>query len=202
MKEILKNKKKMIIIILIVLVIVLLGIVVIRNKIDKAKKEKIELGNSIYEKAHNLYFYGGDIVYETDDNNTRKYIEVDKKKYYEIKNYKEVFNNLLAQKQLPKTSNFLGIKVIEDKYYMKDYGRGLSGYYGTGLKIKKMSKNRIEYKALSKFCEIDSRVNYGDGCSNEKYYYVEKPFVLIKEDGIWKVEEYTSVFEFKDKEFK
>ena len=85
---------------------------------------------------------------------------------------------------------------------MKDYGRGLSGYYGTGLKIKKMSKNRIEYKALSKFCEIDSRVNYGDGCSNEKYYYVEKPFVLIKEDGIWKVEEYTSVFEFKDKEFK
>ena len=201
MKNILKNKKN-IIIILLVLVIVLIGIVVIRDIVKKETNKKIELGNSIYEKVHNLYFYGGDIVYEIDDKNTRKYIEIDSKKYYEIKNYKEVFNHLLAQKQLPKTSAFLGIKIIKDKYYMKDYGRGLSGYYGTELKIKKMSKNKIEYKALSKFCEIDSRVNYGEGCSNEKYYYIEKPFVLIKEDGIWKIEEYTSVFEFEESLFK
>ena len=197
MKEIIKNKKN-IIIILLVLLVVLIGIVTIKNKIEKEKNKKIELGNSIYEKVHNLYFYGGDIVYETDDKNTRKYIEVDNKKYYEIKNYKETFENLITDKQLLKTSNFLGIKVIKDKYYMKDYGRGLSGYYGTELKIKKINKNKIEYKASSKFCEIEYRISYGSGCSNEKYYYIEKPFVLVKEDDIWKVEEYTSIFEFED----
>lgn len=200
MKNILKNKKK-IIIILLVLVIVLIGIVVIRNIVKKEINKKIELGNSIYEKVHNLYFYGGEIEYKVDEENKRKYIEVDDKKYYEISN-KQVIENLVTEEMLLKTSDFLGIKVIEDNYYIKDYGRGLSGYYGTELKIKKINKNKIEYKALSKFCEIDFRVNYGDGCSDEKYYYIERPFIIVKEDGIWKVESYTSIFEFKDSEIK
>jgi len=183
-----------------VLLIVLIGIVVIRNIVEKEINKKIELGNSIYEKVHNLYFYGGEIEYKIEENK-RKSIEVDDKKYYEISN-KKVIENLVTKNMLLKTSDFLGIKVIEDNYYMKDYGRGLSGYYGTELKIKKINKKRIEYKALSKFCEIDSRVSYGDGCNDEKYYYIERPFIIVKENGIWKVDEYTSVFEFKDSEIK
>ena len=200
MKNILKNKKK-IIIILLVLVIVLIGIVVIKKIVEKEINKKIELGNSIYEKVHNLYFYGGNIEYETNENKTRNYIEIDNTKYYEIKNSEEI-TNLITEKMIVKTSNFLGIKVIGNKYYMKDYGRGLSGYYGTKLKIKRIARNKIEYKAISTLCQIDSLVNYGEGCSENNYYEIEKPFILIKEEGTWKVEEYTSIFEFNDSELK
>ena len=200
MKNILKNKKK-IIIILLVLVIVLIEIVVIKNVIEKEINKKIESGNSIYEKVHNLYFYGENIEYETNENKIRNYIEIDNTKYYEIKNPEEI-TDLITEEMIVKTSNFLGIKKIEEKYYMKDYGRGLSGYYRTKLKIKRMSKNKIEYKAYSKFCYKESRVNYGEGCSENNYYYIEKPFVLVKEEGTWKIEEYTSVFEFNESELK
>ena len=200
MKNILKNKKK-IIIILLVLVIVLIGGLIIKKIVEKEINKKIELGNSIYEKVHNLYFYGGNIEYETNENKTRNYIEIDNTKYYEIKNSEEI-TNLITEKMIVKTSNFLGIKVIGNKYYMKDYGRGLSGYYGTKLKIKRISKNKIEYKSYSKFCYKESRVNYGEGCSENNYYEIEKPFILIKEEGTWKVEEYTSIFEFNDSELK
>ena len=200
MKNILKNKKKILIIVL-VLVIVLIGIVVIKNVIEEENHKKMELGNSIYEKIHNLYFYGGEIEYETDKNNKRKYIEIDHIKYYEIKNPEEI-TNLITKNQFLKTSEFLNMKEIENKYYIKDYGRGLSGYYGTELKINKYSKNKIEYTAISKLCEIEYRVSYGEGCSNQKYYYIEKPFIIVKENGVWKVDEYTSIFELSDSELK
>lgn len=190
-----KNIIKKIIMILLVLIIVLIGVILIYEKISKEIKQKIELGNSIYEKIHNLYYYGGNIEYQLDKNKNRKYIEIADSKYYEIKNPDEI-TNLITNEMLPKTSLFLNIKIVGNKYYMKDIGRGLSGYVGTTLKIKRISKNKIEYEAISKFCKVDSIVSYGDGCRNRDYYEMKKSFTLIKEDNLWKVLEYTSIFEF------
>jgi len=190
------NKKK-IIIILLVIVILLVGGYFLKQFIEKGKLALEEKGITYYDKLHNLYFFRENIDYVLDENNQRKYIEIDNKKYYEIAN-KEVIEDLVTENMLLKTSGFLNIRIINNQYYMKDYGRGLSGYYGTELKLESVNKDKLEYKALSKFCEIDSKVSYGSGCRNEKYYYIEKPFVLIKENGIWKVDEYTSVFEFED----
>ena len=35
---------------------------------------------------------------------------------------------------------------------------------------------------------------------NEYLYTIDKPFILVKENGKWKVDEYTSIFEFDDSE--
>ena len=193
------NKK--IIISLLVLLIVLVMIIVICNLIKKENNKKIELGNSIYEEIHNLYLYGNGIEYVYDDDKNRIYIE-DDGKYYEIKD-KKVFTDLISSESLDRLTKIFEIKEKDNKYYISDFGRGITNaYYGTKLEIKKISKNKIEYKAISTLCKIDSIVSYGEGCTSDGYYEVEKPFILVKENGIWKVSEYTSVFQFSDREIK
>lgn len=198
-----KKKNKIIIIISISSAVILLIVgLLLNNYINKLKNEKIKMGNPFYEKMHNLYYYGGQIDFEQDDNFNRLYIEKDGKKYYKVKNYDEAIKSFITDKELTETNSFLNIIKDEENYYMKDIGRGLSGYYGTELTVKKMGKNTIKYVAKSKFCKLESRVTYGEGCKNDDYYYIEKPFSLVKEDGTWKVSEYTSIFEANDNEFK
>ena len=197
--KMIKNKK--IIISLLVLSIVLVMIIVICNLIEKEIIKKIELGNSIYEEIHNLYLYGNGIEYVYDDDKNRIYIE-DDGKYYEIKD-KKVFTDLIYSESLDRLTKIFEIKEKDNKYYISDFGRGITNaYYGTKLEIKKISKNKIEYKAISTLCKIDSIVSYGKGCTSDGYYEVEKPFTLVKENGIWKVSEYTSIFQFSDREIK
>ena len=197
--KMIKNKK--IIISLLVLLIVLVMIIVICNLIKKENNKKIELGNSIYEEIHNLYLYGNGIEYVYDDDKNRIYIE-DDGKYYEIKD-KKVFTDLISSESLDRLTKIFEIKEKDNKYYISDFGRGITNaYYGTKLEIKKISKNKIEYKAISTLCKIGSIVSYGEGCTSDGYYEVEKPFILVKENGLWKVSEYTSVFHFSDREIK
>ena len=193
-----KNKK--IIKTLLVLLIVLVMLILIINIIRKENNKKIELGSSIYEEIHNLYLYGKGIEYVYDETNNRKYIEEDTK-YYEVKE-KSVFEDLIAEESREKLLKIFNIKEKDNKYYISDFGRGISNYYGTILKIKKISKNKIEYKAISKLCKKDKIVTYGEGCTADGYYEIEKPFTIVKEDNKWKVLEYTSVFQFSDRELK
>ena len=75
-------------------------------------------------------------------------------------------------------------------------------YYGTVLKIKNRRKNKIEYTAVSTLCRIDKIVPYGEGCMADGYYEIEKPFTIVKEDNKWKILEYTSIFQFSEREIK
>ena len=193
-----KNKK--IIKALLVLLIVLVMLILIINIIRKENNKKIELGSSIYEEIHNLYLYGKGIEYVYDEKNNIKYIEEDTK-YYEVKE-KSVLEDLIAKESREKLLKIFNIKEKDNKYYISDFGRGISNYYGTILKIKKISKNKIEYKAISKLCKKDKIVTYGEGCTADGYYEIEKPFTIVKEDNKWKVLEYTSVFQFSDRELK
>ena len=195
-----KIKNKKIIKTLLVLLIVLVMLILIINIINKENDKKIELGSSIYEEIHNLYLYGKGIEYVYDEANNRKYIEEDTK-YYEVKE-KSVFEDLIAEESREKLLKIFNIKEKDNKYYISDFGRGISNYYGTILKIKKISKNKIEYKAISKLCKKDKIVTYGEGCTRDGYYEIEKPFTIVKEDNKWKVLEYTSVFQFSDRELK
>ena len=195
-----KIKNKKIIKTLLVLLIVLVMLILIINIIRKENNKKIELGSSIYEEIHNLYLYGKGIEYVYDEANNRKYIEEDTK-YYEVKE-KSVLEDLIAKESREKLLKIFNIKEKDNKYYISDFGRGISNYYGTILKIKKISKNKIEYKAISKLCKKDKIVTYGEGCTRDGYYEIEKPFTIVKEDNKWKVLEYTSVFQFSDRELK
>ena len=193
-----KNKK--IIKTLLVLLIVLVMLILIINIIKTENNKKIKLGSSIYEEIHNLYLYGKGIEYVYDEANNRKYIEEDTK-YYEVKE-KSVLEDLIAEESREKLLKIFNIKEKDNKYYISDFGRGISNYYGTILKIKKISKNKIEYKAISKLCKKDKIVTYGEGCTRDGYYEIEKTFTIVNEDNKWKVLEYTSVFQFSDRELK
>ena len=193
-----KNKK--IIKTLLVLLIVLVMLILIINIINKENNKKIELGSSIYEEIHNLYLYGKGIEYVYDETNNRKYIEEDTK-YYEVKE-KSVFEDLIAEESREKLLKIFDIKEKDNKYYISDFGRGISNYYGTKFKIKHKRKNKIEYIAISTFCKKDFIVYYGDRCMMDGYYEIEKPFTIVKEDNKWKVLEYTSIFQFSEREIK
>ena len=147
-----KNKK--IIKTLLVLLIVLVMLILIINIIKKENNKTIEQGSSIYEEIHNLYLYGKGIEYVYDEANNRKYIEEDTK-YYEVKE-RSVFEDLIAKESREKLLKIFNIKEKDNKYYISDFGRGMTNtYYGTILKIKKKSKNKIEYKAITKLCKKD-----------------------------------------------
>ena len=185
---------------LLLVLLIVLVITLIINKIKKENNKKIEQGSSIYEEIHNLYLYGKGIEYVYDEANNRKYIEEDTK-YYEVKE-KSVLEDLIAKESREKLLKIFNIKEKDNKYYISDFGRGISNYYGTILKIKKISKNKIEYKAISKLCKKDKIVTYGEGCTSDGYYEIEKPFTIVKEDNKWKVLEYTSIFQFSEREIK
>ena len=184
-----------------ILLIITSIFIVVSHYVKEFKQKQEEMGKEKYEEIHNLYYYGETIEYEVDEEKRRIYIEEGNKKYYKITNYDEILNKA-SNSYKGKLVKVLDIKEKEGNYYVVGIGRGLSGYYGTRLEIKKYSKNKIEYKAYSKFCYKESRVNYGEGCKEEGYYEIEKPFILVKEEGTWKVEEYTSVFEFNESEIK
>ena len=197
--KIIKNKK--VVITLLVLLVVLVMLIFITDKIEKDNNKKIELATSIYEEIHNLYYYGGNIEYANDLNNNRLVTKINDENYYEISNF-DVIKNLISKNMLSKTFEALKIISNNNKYYIKDIGRGTSNYYGTILKIKKIRKNKIEYKAMTKMCRKESIVSYGDRCTTDGYYEIEKPFIIVKEDNKWKVIEYTSIFQFSDRELK
>ena len=182
-----KNKKKIVVLLLVLLIVLVTTI--ITNKIEKENNKKIELGSSIYENIHNLYYYGGNLDYKKENN---KYV---------ITNY-SVIEDIVSNSFISKVNEFLSIEEKDNKYYINPIGKGISNYYGTILKIKNIRKNKIEYKAITKMCMKESIVSYGDRCTTDGYYEIEKPFIIVKEDNKWKVIEYTSIFQFSDRELK
>ena len=196
-----KFNRKKIITVLLILLIVSVILTITFNLIKRDNAKKIDLASSIYNRMHSLYLSGNGIEYVYDDTNNRKYIEEDTK-YYEVKE-KSVFEDLIAKESREKLLKIFNIKEKDNKYYISDFGRGMTNtYYGTILKIKKRRKNKIEYTAVSTLCRIDKVVSYAEGCTADGYYEIEKPFTIVKEDNKWKVLEYTSVFQFSDRELK
>ena len=182
-----KNINRMLVLLIVFLIVLVTTI--ITNKIEKENNKKIELGSSLYEKIHNLYYYGGDLDYKKEND---KYV---------ITNY-SIIEDIVSKSFIPKVNKFLNIEEDNNKYYINPIGKGISNYYGTILKIKKIRKNKIEYKAISKLCEKNKIVTYGEGCTSDGYYEIEKPFTIVKEDNKWKVLEYTSIFQFSEREIK
>ena len=199
MEWILKYEKKIITCLLTGLFL-LVSVIIISVSIECFKISRIEIGKSIYEDAHNLYFYGEGIEYSYNDLKERVYAEIDHEKYYKIENYDNVFEKKFTDKELKQLYNIFEITKMDNSYFVKDIGRGVSNYIETNLKIKKIRMKKLEFVASSVFCKKDKLTAFG--CLEEDRYTIDKKFIIVKEYGSWKVDEYTSVFEFSDSEFK
>lgn len=194
-----KNHLFLNIILLVLFILLLFVLKLFINNSDYMNKKRIFLAEKKYNQAHELYFYGKGLDYSSDENS----ILISKQKgkdYFKLNTVIYLQNNF-TDKEQNDIYNFFDILEVNGNFYIKDFGRGLSGYYGTEFDIKKVSKNKISFIAKSKFCRVEDRKD--NDCKSEEYYYtIDKPFVLVKENGSWKIDEYTSVFEFSDSEFK
>ena len=188
-----KTQKIFCVIYSVLLILFIISIIIIHNK--KVKQYTLE-ATDLYNKVHELYFFGGNVEYEIEDNQ-RIFIELDDSRYYKISNYSNSISDLFTENKLSDVQKYLNIEEYNNAYYMKDIGRGISNYYETTLKPKHLSINKRVFMAKSKFCKIDSQVTYGDGCRGKNEYYINKKFILKKENKVWKIDEYTSIFEME-----
>ena len=193
-----KTQKRVYVIYAVLLILFIISMIVIYNKI--IRKYTLHATN-LYNKVHELYFFGGDIEYEIEDNE-RVFIELDDSRYYKISNYSNSVSDLFTENKLSDVQKYLNIEKNNNEYYMKDIGRGISNYYETTLKLKYFLINKRVFIAKSKFCKIDSQVTYGDGCRGKNEYYINKRFILKKENKVWKIDEYTSIFEMEEESLK
>lgn len=176
-------------------------IIFIINKNDN--KHKIEMAKDMYSKIDSLYSFNNGLEYVTNDDKKINTIQRGDKIYYQIEDYKTVTNEIMTEKMTQKFTNIVNIVEDDGKYYIENMGRGSNGFIGLIFKIKAKSSKKISLIVKTKFCEIEHRVEHGDGCESEEYLYtIDKPFILVKENGKWKVDEYTSIFEFDDSEIK
>ena len=200
MKKI-KNNRKIIMLLVFVFVLVVITVfgIVLRLYINS----KIELGEEKYNLIHEFYNNGSGIEYVYNDKDEIVFIEDSSTgyKYYKVNSNSPILD-IIHDNLMNDIETLFDLKKVDGDNYIRIVGKGISGYYGTKLEIKKISKNKIEYKAISTLCYINSRTSYGEGCTSDGYYKVEKPFILIKEDGLWKVSEYTSIFQFSYREIK
>ena len=164
------------------------------------RNHRMKIGNELYEYAHKLYFYGEGFGYGEE-----KYIDREdgrKDRYYELINYEEVIESKFTKNMVEHVKEFFNIIEEDNKIYIKDIGRGIGGYRKTTLKMKSTGIGRVTFKAISEFCESNHRINY-DRCESEKYLYtVEEEFTIKKKSGKWKIDEYTSIFEFDESVYK
>jgi len=189
---------------ILIIISLLLTLLFAYTYIKNNQQIQIKRAEKLYEKAYNLYFYGGGLEFYQKDG---KYDIIEQSnnyrvdKYYKLSNYEEIIGNLFSSNKIIDVNNYLGIIEQNGDKYIREIGRGISGYFGTTFTIKKISEKKITFIAHSKFCEIAHSIN--NVCESEEYYYtVDKPFAIIKENGTWKIDEYISVFEFKDSEIK
>ena len=190
------NKKKLIqyIIITLIIILVIVGFVTIRNIRNKKIIEEI---TPLYNKVHELYQFGGDIEY-VKTGEGRNYIEKDGIKYYQIANFDDSVAKYFTSNSLKDVMEFMNIINENGNYYIKDMGRGIGNYFGVTFKVEKASSKKRVLKASSKFCKIEYQVAYGDLCRGDNEYTIDKEFKLVRENKVWKIDSFVSVFQMGD----
>lgn len=178
-----KSSKGIIALLVIILVAVLgIGGFVISNRNDKnvlTNQEALELGNSKYEEAIKCYWnIEGDTAIVNEDG------------YYQItniNNIKEVF----TANAFSKFCTELGIVEKNGLYYNAYADRGSDiSYLENELKVDNISENKITFTSIEKYCVNEE--DYGLEAEQVQNITTEEyTFTIVKEDGNWKVDEFT-----------
>ena len=170
------------------------GFILVRNARNKKIISEI---TPLYNKVHELYQYGGDITYVKTEEG-RSYIEREGVKYYQIANFDDSISKYFTSNNLKDVLNSLNIIYESGHHYIKDFGMAVGNYFDTSFKVIKANNKKRVLKASSRFCLIEHQVTYGDLCRGDNEYTIDKDFILVKENGEWKIDSYTSVFQMGD----
>ena len=148
-----------------------------------SNSEAISIGDNLYKKA--LASFWGTITadftqdtYETKGGYELHGVEEVKKVYSE-----KAFNKFLK--------DYGDVRLIDGKYYGPDYNMGSNpAYIGNELNIDSIEDNKIVFKSIEKY-NSNGEMYTGDvstisGGIDTK----ENRFVIIKENGEWKVDEF------------
>lgn len=151
-------------------------------------QETLALGNEMYKKANKCYWDGvegdyGNLIYNIDESGNP---------YYKITNIDEIKSVLINNA----FSNFCSEKGVKEKngeYYIVAAGRGDDvSYLGNELEVDTIAESKIIFTSIEKYCanEEDYGV-YNDASEVEDIITKEYKFVIVKENGSWKVSEFT-----------
>ena len=146
-----------------------------------SNEEALNIGNELYKKAKAYYWteginYGNNLVDGM---------------YYAVSNIDTVksFFSENGFSQFMKNNGF--IQEIEGKYYRVAADRGGDiSYLGNELKVDSITENKITFTSVEKYIAKDEEWGLDESLVTE-ITKKEHKFVIVKENGIWKVEEFT-----------
>lgn len=152
------------------------------NTNTMSESDAIALAQKKYERIHDYYFMDG----SSDDS-----IIDNENEYYRIENYDEITTNLTTS-ALQTLTNDRGIITKNGKYYILDLARGTNIYYlgNDGFEVKSITNDRLEFIVKEKYLTNSDDVGK-EASEITDFEYQNNPFVLVKEDGKWKVDEFT-----------
>ena len=179
--------------------------VIFKNRNSK----NYDIAYSLENEILSMYVNHTGIEYKKDNN---QYVIIEKEyvtslgtkinyQYYEINNINEI-KSKFTDKMFEHVKKVLDIEKIGEKYYIVQNSKNNINYTKIDLKQRYILLNKAVYTMSVTMCERKYTLPNGN-CSSEEYLYtIDKPFILVKENGKWKVDEYTSIFEFDDSEIK
>lgn len=153
------------------------------NKVISISEEEAKsIGDSLYTKALS-YYWGG---VETNGNSIQDGI------YMEISNISDVKDIFSTQgfEQYLSANDF--VSEIDGIYYRvaADRGGDISYLGREDLKVENITDEKVVFKAVEKYAENEGEWGLPENqVSNIRK--ITNRFVIVKEDGIWKVEDFT-----------
>lgn len=181
------------------------------NETDKLSEDEA------FDLGEDLYSYGDNFGYEYNESTFKSYIgkshtemilsEIDDLKPYrsykvedsDVEDYfteKRIEELSLDNEPVP-----YGLENYEGSWYYCEPDLGGSyDYVGTEIEVESIESDKITYKAITYYSEeyIFSTTSFDESIDeiteNYDYYTKEDPFVIIKENGNWKIDEQTVRF--------
>lgn len=155
------------------------------NKSTLTESEALSLGNELYNDVYNLYIGKGNFNIDSENQ-----IECDSGiGCFLITNYEEVTNKLFTENgRKDFERNAPSIKKEENNVYFIDgFALNLISYLKTTLEVSKITENKITFKAISSYCDLESEEG---NCTKESKTETKK-FVIEKVNNIWLVSEFS-----------
>lgn len=193
-ESIFMNGKKVILAVVLVVVLIIITVLVtficFKSNDNNANtrtsvlsnEEALAIAKEKYDKVTVFYWMNG---------NLENTISINEITYELIDNYNELTDNLTNNY----FEHFKEVREIVNEngnHYITTLGRGGNIYYfgNDGFEVKNISSDKLEFVVKEKYIANNEDLEK-DPSEITEFEYKNNSFVLVKEDGKWKVDEFT-----------